>query len=215
MYNHWLHRVVPVHGREARFQWAAWQGADQAWRATLTVRPRVWCHDWEKPTTFTGSPALTKRDAREDVCRRLLEEQNRWGRVPHLTAPTPLAALVARAPGQGGAGQPAAGSAGGQAADALPRPLRVVPYAKTPPGTPRAPQQDAPVPPPAADQDPRVGGLPQGAGAGDPDTDRQDAAPPGTGPAPGGPGPDDPGALVANLLLAETSPAARADAPAD
>ena len=161
-YNMWLHRVVPVHGREARFQWAAWQGADQAWRATLTVRPRVWCHGWERPTTFTGSPALTKRDAREDVCRRLLEEQNRWGRVPHLTAPTPLAALVARAPGQGGAGQPAAGSAGRQAADALPRPLRVIPYAKTLPGTPRAPQQDAPVPPPAADQDPRVGGLPQG-----------------------------------------------------
>ena len=214
-YNMWLNRVVPVPDRDTRFQWVTRQGTDRAWHASLTIQPRAWPDDWEKATVFTGCPAPTKRDAREDVCRLLLEQQNLWGRVPHLTAPTSLAALAARDPGQGGAGQPAAGSTGGQAEDAPACSPRATTSAKTPPGTPRAPQQDAPAPPPAADQDPQAGGLPQEEGAGGQDTDKPDAASPGAGPAPGGPDPGDPGALAAGLLLAEAAPAACADAPAD
>ena len=96
-YNMWLHRVVPLQGRDDRFRWETWQ-VGSTWHATLRVLPGVWHAGWETETRYTGGPFTTKRDAKEDVCRLLLEEQRRYGRVPDLTAPTPLAEQVARAP---------------------------------------------------------------------------------------------------------------------
>ena len=149
-FNMWLHRVGSPDGRDRRVVWETWQEGGP-WRATLLVRPRPWPAGWERDVRYPGSPFSTKRDAKEDACRFLLEEQCRLGRLPDLTAPTPLLEQVAGAPGQGVADRPTAGGVAGQAASALPRPRLVVPVAKTPPTTPRAQQQDAPALPPAAD----------------------------------------------------------------
>ena len=73
----------------------------------------------------------------------------------------------------------------------------------------------SPAPPPAADKDPRAGGLLQEVGAGGPGADLQGATPSGTGPSGGGPDPDVPGALIADILLTGASPAAPAGPAAD
>ena len=139
----WLHRVVPSEGRDRRFVWQTWQEGTM-WRATLLVHPRLWFADWEREARFFCGPFQTKRDAKEDACRLLLQEQCRFGRLPDLTAPTPLLEQVAGAPGQGVADRPTAGGVAGQAASVMPRLRLVVPVAKTPPTTPRAQQRDTP-----------------------------------------------------------------------
>ena len=79
----WLHRVVPSDGRDRRFEWQTWQ-VGTLWRATLLVRPRLWAADWERDVRYTCGPFQTKRDAKEDACRLLLQEQCRFGRFgPH------------------------------------------------------------------------------------------------------------------------------------
>ena len=125
---------------------------------------------------------------------------------------------VAKAPGQGVAGQPAVEGDAGQAGRARPRPRTLAAVAKVqPPPAGLAPdlQQDAPLPSPAAGRDPPIGGLPREGDAGDQSGDPRGAVPSGTGPASGGHGQDAPGVLTERILLAGASSPAPADpAPA-
>ena len=115
-----------------------------------------------------GDLFRTKRNAKEDACRLLLEEQRRLGRLPDLTTPTPLPGQAAHAPGQGVATQPPPVDGAGQAGPVKPRPRSVVPIAKAPP-PPVVPmpgfRRDAPLPSPAASQDPGADRQPREGGA--------------------------------------------------
>ena len=124
--------------------------------------------------------------------------------LPDLTTPTPLLGQVARALGQGVASQPAAEGNTGQARRATPRPQTVAAVAKVqpPPADPTPGlQYDAPLPSPAAGQDPHADGQPREGDAGDQGEDLQGVAPSGTGPVGGDPGQDVPGALTERILL--------------
>ena len=100
--------------------------------------------------TYTGGLARTKRDAKEDACRFLLQAQQRAGRLPDLS---PLG-QEALAPGQGVAAQPASGGGAKQAGPVRPRPQTCVPIVKAPPvgwlSGARPPQAGAKAPPPRA-----------------------------------------------------------------
>ena len=219
----WSTLVVASDERERRFQWDCRQVGCE-WQASFRVLP--WLpprrESWEREVRYTGCLFRAKRDAKEDACRVLLEEQRRLNRLPDFTTPTPLPGKVARAPVQGGADQPAAGGDAGQAGRARPRPRTVVPVAKVqpPPAAPApAPQHDAPLPSPAAGQDPGADRPPPEGDAGGRGEDQQGAAPSGTGPVGGGPGQDVPGALTERLLLngapspVPTAPAATPASP--
>ena len=151
----WLHSVVAGDKWERRFVWACRQVRTQ-WQATFRILPRRRREVWEREVRYSGRPSRTKRDAKEDACRFFLEEQRRLNRLPDLTTPTPLPGQVAKAPGQGVAGQPAAEGGAEQAGRAKPRPRTVAAVAKVRP-LPAGPapdlQQDAPLPSPAAGQD--------------------------------------------------------------
>ena len=154
---------------------------------------------------YTGDFFRANRDAKEDACRFLLEEQRCMNRFPDLTTPTPLPGQAAQAPIQGVATQPAPGGGAGQAERARRRPRSVVPIAKVQP-SPAVPalgfQRDAPLPSPAAGQDPGVDRQPQEGDAGGPGEGQGGAGSSGTGFACGDPGPDVPGALTERFLLA-------------
>ena len=79
----WLHSVVAGDERERRFLWEC-RREGTAWRAALRILPRRFPRRevWEREVHYTGSPSRTKRDAKEDACRRLLEEQRRLNRTP-------------------------------------------------------------------------------------------------------------------------------------
>ena len=154
---------------------------------------------------YTGDLFRTKCDAKEDACRLLLEEQRRLGRLPDLTTPTPLPGQAAHAPGQGVAIQPPPGDGAGQAGPVKPRPRSVVPIARAPPPliVPMPGfQRDAPLPSPAANQDPGADRQPREGGAEAPTEGQGGAGSSGTGLAAGDPGSDVPGALTERLLLA-------------
>ena len=179
--NVWSSLVVTSDERERRFQWERRQVGSE-WQACFRVLPGLppRREGWEREVRYTGSHFRTKRDAKEDACRFCLEEQRRLNRLQDLTTPTPLLGQVARAPVQGGADQPAAGGDAGQAGRARPRPRTFVPVAKVQP-SPAAiapgPQQDAPLPSPAAGQDPGADRQPPEGDAGSRGEDRQGAAP--------------------------------------
>ena len=121
--NVWSTHVFSNDERERRFRWDTLQVGGE-WRASFRVLPRPdpRREDWEREVGYTGGFFCTKRDAKEDACRFLLEEQRRLNRLPDLTTPTPLLGQAARAPGQGVANQPVTGGGAGQAGCARPRP---------------------------------------------------------------------------------------------
>ena len=166
--NVWLYTVGAADERERRFVWECQQAGTQ-WQADFRILPRWRRAVWGREVRYSGKPFRNKRDAKEDACRLLLEEQRRLRRFPGLTTPTLLLGHVAKAPGQGAAGQPAAEGDAGQAGRARPRPRTVAAVAKVqPPPAGLAPnlQQDAPLPSPAAGQDPLADGPPRETGAG-------------------------------------------------
>ena len=161
--NVWSTYVIANEERDPRLRW----DTPQSFRILPRPDPQRREH-WEREVAYTGGLFRTKRDAKEDACRLLLEEQRRLGRLPDLTTPTPLPGQVAHAPGQGVAAQPPPGGDAGQAGPVRPRPQNVVPIAKAPPldvvpmlGL----QRDAPLPSPAAGQDFGADRKPQEGGA--------------------------------------------------
>ena len=204
--NVWSTYVIANEERDRRLRWDASQEGG-LWRASFRILPRPdpqRREHWEREVAYTGGPFGTKRDAKEDACRFLLEEQRRLGRFPDLTTPTPLLGQVAHAPGQGVAAQPPPGGGAGQAGPVKPRPQNVVPIAKAPPPS-VVPmpgfQRNAPLHFPAASQDPGADRQPQEGGAEAPAEGQGGAGPYGTGLAAGDPGPDELGALTNRLLL--------------
>ena len=124
--------VIANGQRNRRLNWDTAQEGS-LWRASLQVLPKPvpLREHWERPVAYTGGLFRTKRDAKEDACRLLLEEQQRMGRLPNLTVPKPPPGQAASAPGQEVAAQPTPGGGTGQAGPARPRPQTVVPIAKT------------------------------------------------------------------------------------
>ena len=159
---------------------------------------------WGREVAYTGDLFRAKRDAKEDACRLLLEEQRRSGQFQDFTTPTPLLGQVAHAPGQGVAAQQLPGGGVGQAGPVRPRPRNVVPIAKAPPPS-VVPmlglQRDAALRSPAAGQDPGADRQPREGGAEAPAEGQGGAGPSGTGLAAGDPGSDEPGALTERFLL--------------
>ena len=154
--NVWSTHAIANDERDRRLRWDTNQEGS-LWRASLQVLPRPdprRREHWERPVAYTGGLFRTKRDAKEDACRLLLEGQQRLGRLPDLTVPRPPPGQVAPALGQGVAAQPALGGGAGQAGPARPRPQSVDPIAKTPPlgwlSGARPPQAGAEAPPPEA-----------------------------------------------------------------
>ena len=167
-------RIIANDQREARLHWETTQ-VGNLWRASPHVMPRLGHlrQDWEQTVTYTGGLFCTKRNAKEDACRLLLQAQQRAGRLPDLLPPGQEAA----APDQGAAAQQAPSGSAQQAGPEKPRPQTRVHIAKTPPpgaGVPRAvakappseaagaeaPPVVAKAPPPEAADDPP--GLQQG-----------------------------------------------------
>ena len=205
--NVWSTLVIANEERDRRLHWDASQEEGSLWRASLRILPKPdprRREHWGREVAYTGDRFRTKRDAKEDACRFLLEEQRRLGRLPDLTTPTPLRGQVAHAPGQGVAAQPPPGGGAGLAGFVRPRPQTVAPIAKAPPPAivpmPGL-QRDAPLPSPAAGQDPGADRQPQEGGAEAPAEGQGGVGPSGTGLAAGDPGSDEPGALTDRLLL--------------
>ena len=142
--------VIANDGRDRRLHWDTAQEGS-LWRASFQVLPRPVPRreHWERPVAYTGGLFRTKRDAKEDACRFLLEEQQRLGRLPGFIVPKPPPGQAGAALGQGVMAQPAPGGGAGQAGPARPRLQTVV--AKTAPlgwlSGARPPQAGAKVPP--------------------------------------------------------------------
>ena len=166
--NVWSARVIANDQREGRLRWETTQ-VGNLWRASLHVMPRPGHlrEYWEEQVTYTGGFFGTKRNAKEDACRFLLQAQQQAGRFPGFF---PLGQEAA-APSQGAAVQQAPSGSARQAGPERPRPLTCVPIAKTPPTGARAPQAGAKAPPPdaaGAEAPPAVAKAPPPEAAGGP-----------------------------------------------
>ena len=139
--NVWSTHVIANDQRDRRLNWETAQEGS-LWRASLQVLPRPvpLGEAWERPVAYTGGFFRAKRNAKEDACRFLLEEQQRMGRLLDFIVPKPPPGQAALAPGQGEASHPASGGGAGQAGSVRPRLQTVVPVAKTSPtgGAPRS-----------------------------------------------------------------------------
>ena len=101
--NVWSTLVIANEEWDRRLRWDTSQEGG-LWRASLRILPKPDLRrreHWEREVAYTGDIFRTKRDAKEDACRFLLEEQRRLGRFPDLRTPTPLPGQVAQAMDRG------------------------------------------------------------------------------------------------------------------
>ena len=88
--NVWFTLVIANDQRDRRLNWETAQEGS-LWRASFQVLPRPvpLREPWEHPVAYTGGFFRAKRDAKEDACRFLLEEQQRMSRLPDFIVPKP------------------------------------------------------------------------------------------------------------------------------